>query len=181
MADAKVAVLGSMNPGKLQACQMCFAEWLASRPAGVGYEINAVHTDSGVSEQPMTIEETTQGAKNRAERALKSKDGAAIGIGMESGVFILDGKYFDFCVVSVFDGSRHCIGISSMFALPPAVAATFQERGYNQSFKDAGVEPDENGDGVLAHMSGGALSRPKQMKESFMMALLQLHNPSLYS
>merc|ERR1712039_915782 len=99
---------------------------------------------------------------------------------MESGVLELHGEHFDFCVVSLFDGSRHFVGISSMFALPPAVAATFQEKGYNQAFKDAGVEPDENGDGVLAQMSDGALSRPRQMKESFMMALLQLYNPKLY-
>eukprot|EP00928_Gymnodinium_smaydae_P034753 TRINITY_DN24563_c0_g1_i1.p1 TRINITY_DN24563_c0_g1~~TRINITY_DN24563_c0_g1_i1.p1 ORF type:complete len:180 (+),score=40.64 TRINITY_DN24563_c0_g1_i1:49-588(+) len=176
VADQALAALGTKNPGKKEACELCFKEWPSP-----SYKLECVSTPSGVSDQPMGLEETTLGAKNRAQKALEAVEGAVIGIGMESGLVEMEGMLMDFCVTSVFDGTRHSIGVSSMFPLPPKVAASLATKGYNQSFEDIGVPADENGAGVLSQMSDGVLSRPKQMKESILMALLQLRNPQLYS
>lgn len=72
----KVAV-GSKNPAKISAVEEAFKEF--------PYEIIAVDAESGVSDQPMSDEETIKGAINRAIQAAE-QGSADIGIGLEGGV-----------------------------------------------------------------------------------------------
>lgn len=72
----RVAV-GSKNPAKINAVKEAFKEYQ--------YEIISVDAESGVSEQPMSDEETIKGAVNRAIQAAELGD-AEIGIGLEGGV-----------------------------------------------------------------------------------------------
>ena len=118
------------------------------------FTIQGMATDSGVSEQPMGLEETIIGAKNRAASALAAVTGAVIGIGLESGLVVADGNHFDFCACDIFDGKNHHVGLSSMFPLPKKVVAALEEKGYNEAFRHAGVEPQPTGNGVLGKLSG---------------------------
>ncbi|MCM3125561.1 MULTISPECIES: DUF84 family protein [unclassified Mesobacillus] len=72
----KVAV-GSKNPAKINAVKAAFQ--------GTDYEIVSIDAESGVSDQPMSDEETIRGAVNRAIEAAE-KGEAGIGIGLEGGV-----------------------------------------------------------------------------------------------
>lgn len=72
----RVAV-GSKNPAKISAVKEAFKEYK--------YEIISVDAESGVSEQPMSDEETIKGAVNRAIQAADRGE-AEIGIGLEGGV-----------------------------------------------------------------------------------------------
>ncbi|CAM3968682.1 DUF84 family protein [Mesobacillus thioparans] len=72
----KVAV-GSKNPAKINAVKEAFKE--------SAFEIVSIDAQSGVSDQPMSDEETIKGAVNRAIEAAE-KVGAEIGIGLEGGV-----------------------------------------------------------------------------------------------
>ena len=75
-----------------------------------------------MSDQPKTLAETTQGARNRAQRAAAAAGGAdSFGIGMESGLFESDGRLFDVCACAIFDGQEMHIGYSCAWELPPAV------------------------------------------------------------
>jgi inosine/xanthosine triphosphatase len=74
--DMKVAV-GSKNPAKINAVKAAFQE--------TDYEIVSIDAESGVSDQPMSDEETIRGAVNRAIEAAE-KGEAGIGIGLEGGV-----------------------------------------------------------------------------------------------
>ena len=104
---------------------------------------------SGVAEQPLSIEETAKGAKNRAKAAhsaaiaevhasgnvaiaqAAASGGAGpagsgrqpvLGIGIESGLFVLDGTHFDVCVASAYDGAKHHLGdrlLACSLLLPP--------------------------------------------------------------
>ena len=69
--------IGSKNPAKVNAVKDAFRDY--------NVDIIAVDAASGVSEQPMTDEETIKGAINRALEAAE-KAGASIGIGLEGGV-----------------------------------------------------------------------------------------------
>ncbi|MBD7935498.1 MULTISPECIES: DUF84 family protein [Cytobacillus] len=68
--------IGSKNPTKVQAVKNIFIE---------NSEVIAVDVASNVAKQPMTDQETIQGAINRAKGALYEGDGV-IGIGLEGGV-----------------------------------------------------------------------------------------------
>ena len=173
---AAIAAVGTLNPGKLAAIKLCFAE------ASVAYTCEAIHTESGVADQPMGLDETVLGAKNRALASRAGVPGAQLGIGLESGLVPVDGLLFDFCACAIADGERCFVGVSSMFPLPPRVAALLPTEGYNAAFERATGKPaDPDGDGVLAQLSGGVLTRPRQMKESVHTALLQLQNLQLYT
>ncbi|AIF67138.1 hypothetical protein GZ22_11095 [Terribacillus saccharophilus] len=73
-------IVGSKNPAKVQAVSAVF---------GTRWELESAAVDSGVSAQPMSDEETRQGAIQRAI-ACSKLDGAAAGIGLEGGVTEMD-------------------------------------------------------------------------------------------
>ena len=89
--------------------------------SGTGWTPSPQKVSSGVSDQPKTLAETTQGARNRAERAAAAAGADAFGIGMESGLFESEGRLFDVCACAIFDGKEMHIGYSCAWELPPAV------------------------------------------------------------
>ncbi|PFG05034.1 inosine/xanthosine triphosphatase [Bacillus sp. es.034] len=74
----KIAI-GTTNPAKVQAIQKAFEEQYKE------VQFQYLKTHSHVSEQPMTDQETIEGALNRAKNVLKATDSDA-GIGLEGGV-----------------------------------------------------------------------------------------------
>jgi inosine/xanthosine triphosphatase len=74
----KVAI-GTTNPAKVQAIQKAFNEQYED----VLFE--CLKTESHVSEQPFSDQETIEGALNRAKNVLRASD-SEIGIGLEGGV-----------------------------------------------------------------------------------------------
>ncbi|MDF2945402.1 MAG: yjjX [Bacillales bacterium] len=68
--------IGSLNPTKVNAVSSIFPD----------KEVIALVTDSGVSSQPMSIEETVNGALNRAKHCMKINDEIDFAIGLEGGV-----------------------------------------------------------------------------------------------
>lgn len=79
----------------------------ASSPAttALPFIITAVGTESGVMAQPFGMDETRQGARNRAHAALDADPSADYGVGLEGGVECdagLDGRHFEcgwICIV----------------------------------------------------------------------------------
>ena len=177
-----VAMIGSTNPGKIAAAQAALNEWpsLQSSPYANSYIVRGMATESGVREQPLGLEETVLGAKNRA-RTARDESGAHIGIGLESGLVEVENSTVDFCACVIYDGDRYHVGLSSGWPLPPRVASTIPFLGYNQSFENVGVPADATGDGVLSALSGGVLSRPMQMQEAIRAALVSSQNEALFA
>ncbi|HVX48266.1 MAG TPA: inosine/xanthosine triphosphatase [Candidatus Saccharimonadales bacterium] len=76
----KIAV-GSKNPVKIKSVQQAFeALWPDEK-----WQTEGIDVDSGVSDQPMSDEESIKGAYNRARKALKAL-GADYGVGLEGGL-----------------------------------------------------------------------------------------------
>lgn len=105
--------IASQNPVKIQgvkeACRQF--EWLNQ----CSFESLAV--SSGVSHQPLGLEETLQGAFNRAQAAFEKN---ALSVGIEGGVLPLSffGKAFSTTVCCLFDGKQPYFGISGGYELP---------------------------------------------------------------
>ena len=72
-------IVGSKNPNKIDAVK----EVLALYPNFSGAIVEGIAADSGVYKQPTSIEETVQGAINRAKNSFKDCD---LSIGLESGL-----------------------------------------------------------------------------------------------
>lgn len=77
MFSDQIIAIGTKNKAKLEAVRRTFTDWKI--------ELQSVDTESGVSAQPFSDEETLQGAIHRALQARKRID-ADFGIGLEGGV-----------------------------------------------------------------------------------------------
>eukprot|EP00929_Paragymnodinium_shiwhaense_P011996 TRINITY_DN11850_c0_g1_i4.p1 TRINITY_DN11850_c0_g1~~TRINITY_DN11850_c0_g1_i4.p1 ORF type:complete len:162 (+),score=43.15 TRINITY_DN11850_c0_g1_i4:98-583(+) len=159
-----VIAVGTTNACKLQALEKTIAMY--SKLAAL--KVQGMKVDTGVAEQPKSMDETTCGAKNRAEKAFAGIEGAAYGVGMESGLFRVDGKMFDVCAASFFDGDKHHVGYSCAWEVPPEVMAKI-EAGLDltAAYNACGIVNDpEIGEklGVMGVMSGNraASSTPSQ-------------------
>ena len=53
-------------------------------------------------------------------------DEPVLAIGIESGILPIDGRWYDVCVVSAYNGVRHNLGLSCGFEVPPAVVKVRQ-------------------------------------------------------
>lgn len=121
-------IVGSTNPVKINAVISAASEtW--PEVAVTGLEVA-----SGISEQPLSDEETYQGARNRALAALKAgkqqmseetADTSAeiLGIGLEGGVFSREGELWStvWCVVVDATGFETSAN-GARFKVPPIVA-----------------------------------------------------------
>ena len=112
---ARNVAVGTQNKCKLAAVHAVMA----------GDSIEGFKVPSGISEQPMSLEETCQGACNRAKAALQQSGGrATIALGIESGLFHQPGgSWYDVCccaILSAETGTFH-LGFSCAFRIPTAV------------------------------------------------------------
>lgn len=181
----RVAV-GTTNPCKLGAVRTALQTYplVASHAAVQGVKGIA----SGVSEQPMTVEETATGARNRAEAAHKAHGGGpgVLALGVESGLFMVSGAHFDVCVVSAYDGTTHHLGLSCAFEIPPPILRHVLTGGLDlsQACNTAQITSDpklgEHG-GLISILSHGRVTRLDYTVQAVMMALFFAENPRWYS
>lgn len=89
-----------------------------------------VKVDSGVSEQPLSQDETIKGATNRAIESYKSVKGVRLSFGMEGGMHEVNGHYYYFTAVCLFDGENTYYGLSDSIPLPKKVSDQVNKGGY---------------------------------------------------
>jgi len=109
--------VGSGNPVKRDAVQRALPD----------ATVDAVPVESGVSEQPWGDDETVEGARNRAERALGESDDYDLGVGLEGGVAQRDDKLFLVMWAAATDGDRTEIAAGPRLRLPGDVATRLHD------------------------------------------------------
>ena len=164
---ATVAV-GTKNACKLAAVRRALE--LYPEIAGASAKLEAHSVPSGISEQPMGMETTASGARNRAQAAhaaaaaAQSPGAPVLGLGIESGLFELSGAHYDVCVVSAYDGVSHHLGLSCAFEIPPPILRHVTHGGLDlsEACNASGITSDpqlgEHG-GLIGLLSGGRLTR----------------------
>ncbi|MBI1961164.1 MAG: inosine/xanthosine triphosphatase [Parcubacteria group bacterium] len=173
--------VGTKNPAKVDAVKEIIAEYDILKAA----EVVPVDVDSGISEQPMTLEETVQGAMNRAKSA---HQGCDLGIGLESGLFKMPmskSEYMDICVCAIFDGERFHLGTSSAFEYPKKLIDLILHEGIDisRAAKKLGLTDHPyvgHAQGMIGILTKGRLTRKEYTRQSLITALIHLENPELY-
>src|SRR4051794_41806688 len=95
--------VGSLNPVKISAARS------ALKQAGFDFTLQGVAVPSGVAEQPIGLEESAQGARQRALNA-RAALAADWGVGMEGGVeFDAAGDAWLFNVVTIITAERESL------------------------------------------------------------------------
>jgi len=173
--------VGSTNLVKVQAVRDVMTRYDLTSVS----EVTSRDVSSGVSEQPKSIGETVQGAKNRARLAFTECD---LSFGIESGLIEVPGTQtgtMDCCVCAIFDGTKYAIGISSAFECPPLVTRFAKDEGLdlNQAFLKAGLTDDPkigSSIGAVGLLTNGRVSRMEYTKQAITMAMIAIENPGLY-
>jgi inosine/xanthosine triphosphatase len=163
-------------------------ECLQKYPAFRDATVQGCAANSGVSEQPMSLEETAMGARKRAAAAHAASVAANPGVvafGIESGLILLGNEYFDICVCSVFDGHTHRLGMSSAFQVPQAIIRQVQEQkiDLSKACKAAGITASANigeESGLIGLLSQGRIDRQQYSQQAIVTALFASENPSWY-
>ncbi|MDP3900287.1 MAG: inosine/xanthosine triphosphatase [bacterium] len=173
--------VGSKNPQKVAAVEEIIQEYDFLKNAAV----DSVAAASDVSDQPTSLDETIQGALNRARNAFKNCD---YSIGLESGLMKVPRTktgYMDFCAGAIYDGSQFHIGLSSCFEYPIEVTKLIIERGIevDQAVHELGLSDNSRigySEGMIGWLTRGKLTRREYTKQALRTALIHLENKKLY-
>jgi len=167
--------IGSKNEVKVNAVK----EIIKDYPHLEGAMIDGVEVSSGVGDQPKSLEETVQGAMNRARGAFEN---CKYSFGIESGLMVVPKTktgFMDVCVCAIFDGKEYYLGLSSAWEPPKEVAHYMVSDGLdmNQATFKAGLTKDPkigSAQGLIGVMTKGRLIRKEYTKEAIRTALIHL-------
>ncbi len=186
--------LGSTNPNKINGVRAVanrIFPFLAHQflPGGKNgpfaacrkLEVEGAKVETRAGRQPFG-ESTIDGAVERAMRAHK-KLRADYGVGLESGLFEFEKKYFDFLWCAVHDGEQTTLGCSMGFEVPRKIVERIRKEKSDMGgiFSEiAGIEKIGEKGGALHFLSRGLARREDMIQQAFLCAMLPRLSARLY-
>lgn len=172
-------VIASKNPAKVKAVEMAYGRMFP----GVIFNFESILVPSGVSEQPMTDDETFAGALYRAQRARQEVLDGGYWVGIEGGLEEIGDELHAFAWIVLF-GANGLMGKSrtSTFVIPEAVAELVRDGKELGEADDIvfGQENSKQGIGAVGLLTHGVMDRPQYYAEAVVMSLIPFKNPELY-
>lgn len=169
-------IVGSKNKVKINAV----SEILREYPHLTSAEVSGAEASSGVSDQPKSLEETVQGAKNRAKAIFSEND---YSIGIESGLMHVPGSksgYMDVCICAIYDDSEFHIGLSSAWEFPDVSTTDLMIKDgldMSQAINKAGMTKNSyigSAEGAIGILTKGRMDRKEYTKQALRTALIHL-------
>ena len=138
-----------------------------------------------VANQPKTLEETIEGAINRARNAFIDCN---YSIGLESGLIKIPNTksgYMDITMCAIYDGKVFHLGGSSVFEYPKSMIDLVFSKGHDISSAANAIGISDNpklgsAEGVIGILTKGYLDRKAYTKQAVITALIHLLNPEHY-
>jgi inosine/xanthosine triphosphatase len=176
--------IGSTNVVKVQAVEELVKEY----PKLQNARIVSLSVPSEISAQPITMDETIQGAKNRARNAFKACQDCSYSFGIESGLFEAPGAqtgFLNVCVCCIYNGQDFHIGFSTGFEVPAPILhyITEHKMDLSQACVESGITNNTHigsSEGLIGILTKGRVNRKDYTKESVATALIQLENTDWY-
>ncbi len=166
-------IVGSKNVAKLAAVE---------KGAGAYWNdimVTGEDVDSGVPAQPIGMDETRQGALNRARAALAT--GGDLGIGLEGGVVNISGDWIMFGFVAITDGRREVAVMTAGTPLPHAWGEAMAAGGELRPYVLAAGLPYDYKKGVVGLLTQDTVSRDEGFAAAVKTALAPWITPDAYS
>ncbi|MBZ2166162.1 inosine/xanthosine triphosphatase [Methanobacterium spitsbergense] len=170
-------VVGSKNPVKIKATKNILEKIYSD------IVVYSVDVDSGVPDQPFGLDETINGAINRAKNAFSVEFNLSVGI--ESGLMKTPNSltgYIDLQWCAIFDGNKVTIGVSSGFEYPPEVVKEVLGGVEVGDVMDriTGVEDLGKKKGAVSHLSHDLLNRTENTEQCVLTAMIPRMNEDVY-
>lgn len=165
--------VASLNRNKINAVQEVFPD----------FRVEGVASRSGVREQPISLEETVEGAVFRAKSAFGNGKYA---VGIEDGIAPVPGTnsgYMNFCCCAIYDGKRIYLGLAPAFEYPPEPVKRVLNEGItiSQALAPVTGKPDIGyEEGIIGWLTKGRMNRKDYTKLAVEMAKVQIDNAALY-
>jgi inosine/xanthosine triphosphatase len=174
----KTIVLASNNPVKVQAALNGFRRMFPDEK----FQAELASAASEVRDQPMSDQETLQGALNRARNAARLMPDADFWVGIEGGVEEMGGEVISFSWVVVRSRDTVGKGRTGAFFLPPPVADLIrqgQELGQADDivFNRSNSKQDNGAVGLLTR---NVVDRAQLYEQAVILALVPFKNTELY-
>ncbi|NQZ75133.1 MAG: inosine/xanthosine triphosphatase [Ekhidna sp.] len=171
-------IVASRNPVKIQSTEIGFAQVFPSQRI----EIQGIDAPSGVSDQPMTNEETLVGAKNRALFAQSHQSDADYWVGIEGGIEETHDGMEVFAWVVILSNSKSGQSRTSTFYLPSKVAELVGNgvelgEANDQVFSE--INSKQKG-GAVGSLTNGLLGRTEYYVQPVILALIPHIQQELY-
>lgn len=168
----KKVAIGSKNPVKVNAIKNAFELMLP----GIAFEFVDVEAQSGVSDQPFSVEESINGATNRAKRALNSLH-ADYGVGLEGGIEQVGEDYFVSGWAAVVDqGNVVSCGSSVRVPIPKDILDLVNsglELG-DACDKYYGLENSKHKSGFFGQVTNNLITRERGYQDAVIAAMSKL-------
>ena len=178
--------MGTCNGPKLEAVRV------ALLPYADGLEVSGHSAHSGVPDQPVGLEESVAGARNRARAAL-DEGPCDLAVGLEDGLVVLSelgGDVLNIGAAVLTDGRRESLGLSSGFAYPPACLPPALESRepiggvFDNYWQACGgeveSEPSALSLGNIGRLTLGVLPRSEYCRQAVLCALVRFLHPEMY-
>jgi inosine/xanthosine triphosphatase len=174
----KKIVIASNNPVKIEATRQGFETMFPDED----FQIEALSAPSGVSDQPMSSEETMLGATNRARGARHKHPKADFWVGIEGGVEAQGDDLAAFAWVAILSASLAGKSRTGTFSLPPQVAKLIRQG------KELGEADDivfhqsnsKQANGAIGILTGDIIDRTALYKHAIILALVPFKSPDLF-
>ena len=174
-------IVASVNPQKIKAV----SDMIPKYDFLTGASVEGVNVPSGVSDQPKSIEETVQGAVNRAKAAFGN--GADYSFGIESGLMAVPQTkcgIMDVCICAIYDGKNIHLGLSSAFEPPQKVVdLMYNGMDMTQACVEVGLTNNPKlgaSEGLIGILTHGRLDRLGYTAQAVTTALIHLENAHLF-
>ncbi len=165
--------VASLNRNKINAVKRVFPS----------FRVEGSACKSGVREQPLSLDETIEGAIFRAKTVFED---CKYSIGIEDGIAPVPNTqsgYMNFCACAIYDGKRTYLGLAPAFEYPPKFIEKVlnEEITISQALVPATGKPDIGyEEGIIGWLTGGRINRKDYTELAVEMAKVQIDNAALY-
>ncbi len=169
--SVKKVVVASLNPAKINAVKSAFQSAFPHQ----AFEFIGVSVESEVDDQPMSNEETRDGALNRVRNAKISQPDADYYVGLEAG--IEDNVTFAWMIIE--SDTHRGESRSASLMLPPLVIEKLDHANELGDVMDEvfGTENIKQKGGAISLLTQDLLTRSSVYHQALILALIPFTNP----
>jgi len=174
----KKVIIGSKNPIKVKSVEMAFGKLFTTE----AFEFIGIDSASDVSEQPMSDEETYQGASNRSQNAKKQLPDADYWIGIEGGIDYHHGQMEAFAWVIILSTDQQGQARTASFVLPQKILSLV-EQGIELGVADDMVFDRKNSkqqNGAVGILTNDLITRTTYYERAVILAAVPFIQSDLY-
>lgn len=149
----------------------------------INFLLRVFYVKSGVSDQPISEEETRKGAQQRVRNAFKTHPNANFCVGVEGGLKIRKGKMEAFAWVTIRSKSGVVgEGRTGSFILPEKIAKHVKQGKELGEADDIvfGQVNSKQSNGTVGNLTKNVITRTSYYEPAVIFALIPFVNPALY-